>query len=109
VAANGSYAVAGVAEGEAVTLVITCDSSVASLSGATLRFRGWLASGGDGATDAWTGTSAPVVEITSAVLKEITCKVPITVPAGCYKWELFRTNSGSEARLAFGTLDLDYR
>lgn len=108
-AANGPYKVSCF-KGEDVSVVVTCDDSVPTVSGITLLFRLFDEKTGTVPTGGGPYTAAPNVEVTSAPDKEITCRLATTSMAtGTYRWELCRTNSGTYAVLAWGPWTISYR
>jgi len=92
--------------GQAVELVFTTDSSIASIAGWALRFSLALYQGGPVLVSKTVGSG---VTIDSATQTTVTLDANDTnnIAPGLYYFDLQRTDTGSETNVAWGTLYFD--
>lgn len=119
-AANGPYVDTGFT-GEDLSIVVSMDSTVASLTGVGLQFHLWTVD-----PLGITANPSTTIRVTYTVGANLTVNTTTLVAtvilptstagaggtalaAGKYKWELFRTDAGSKSVLCYGDLILAYR
>lgn len=103
---NGPFNIAEV-RGETITIVFSADITVPTLVGAVLQFRIWDQS--FVLVQAAYTIGIGITVNTTVTPHTATVVIGPSVPAGFFRWELFRTNAGIETQLAFGTLQFEDR
>ena len=106
---------------EDLSIVVSMDSTVTSLTGVGLQYRLWtvdpaIVTANPSTTVAVTYTVGANLAVNTTTLV-VTVTLPTStantggtpLPAGKYKWELFRTDVASKSVLCYGDLNLLFR